>query len=125
MKHPARLILMIALVAVMLRALIPAGYMPETGSGKTFQITICSMEGPKMITVDEKSQPVSGDHHHAKETCPFSILNHSPFNAQIASIVFDTPARTAALQQIIAHDQFVRSHIFNPIAQPRAPPVTA
>ena len=117
--HPARLVLMIALIAVMLRAFVPVGYMPEMG--KTFQITICSMEGPKTITVDEHSKPVSGE-HHAKETCAFSLLNHSPFNAEIA-FAFDAPFQVSFLQKIIARDQFVRSHVFNIVAQPRAPPV--
>jgi len=121
LHHPARFIILFALIAVMLRALIPAGYMPEMG--KTFQITICSLEGSKTITVDEKSRPVSG-HHEAKEICVFSLINHSPFNAEVASIVFDTPYQITVLQQIIAHDQFIRTHVFNSIAQPRAPPVT-
>jgi hypothetical protein len=119
-----RFILLVAIVAILARAVIPTGYMPETGNGKTFQMTICSMEGSKTITVDDKFHPVSSDHHAAKETCPFSILTHSPFDNDVAAISFDAPYQIAATQKIAARDQFVRRHVFYSLAQPRAPPVS-
>ena len=122
--RPARLLMMIALIAIMARSVIPGGYMPEMNSGKLFHITICTMDGPKIIAVDDKQHPVNSS-HVAKETCAFGLLNHSPFYALNAHFSFAAPVFIAATQTLSARNQFVRAHIVDNAAQPRAPPVTA
>jgi hypothetical protein len=122
--RPFRVVFLIVLIAIMARAVIPSGYMPEDVGGKTFHLTICSMDGPKTIMVDEKFHPVSDTQHSAKETCPFSIISHSPFDAQHFAVSFNAPYQIVATQKIAASDQFVRRQVFYSIAQPRGPPVT-
>jgi hypothetical protein len=81
-RNVARLIVALFL----LRALIPAGFMPDLkalGDGR-LEITLCTVEGLKTVTVDESGQPLT-DHSpsNSKKTsssdlCPFgSVLSHS------------------------------------------------
>lgn len=120
---PPRFVIILALLAVLVRAMIPMGYMPDPGRGKTFQMTICSMEGPKTVTVDDKFHPVNDHHEIAKDHCPFSIASHSPYTVAMDQLTIDAPYQIATLQQLKAHDQFMRFHVYDNAAQPRAPPV--
>ncbi len=62
-------LLLLAALGVMVRALIPAGFMPEFGTGGT-QIVICSGVTETTITVDDHGQPLpAGD--HKDQPCAF------------------------------------------------------
>ena len=118
-----RLILCFAILAILVRSMVPMGYMPEMGNGKIFHITICTMDGPKDIALDDKGQPASDTSHQVKEKCAFSLLNHSPFNTHIATAYIVTPYQHSALQRVIIKDHVARHSVFYSPAQPRAPPV--
>jgi len=111
--------MMIALVALILRALVPAGYMPDM-DGKVFHVTICTIDGPQEIAVDGKMQPVAD--HPVKEKCAFALLGHSPmsFNLDVAFVI--TPYQISELQRLVFKDQAVRRIAYE-VAQPRGPPV--
>jgi hypothetical protein len=55
------------LLTFAVRALVPAGYMPDFGSSSTgdFKVVICTATGPKALVLDEKGDPTpDSDHHH-------------------------------------------------------------
>lgn len=70
------------LAAVVLRALIPVGFMPDfsAAANGVFKVVICTASGTKYVTVDADGQPVdsaplSGQKaQHQDEPCAFAGL---------------------------------------------------
>jgi hypothetical protein len=114
----------LALAAMMLRALLPAGWMPSA-SAASF-ITICTMDGISKIALDANGKPVKntpaqdGARH---DICPFAAAPH--FATTPPALAVSVPSTIAALAQAPA--AFASTH---PIARyaaqsPRAPPAVA
>jgi hypothetical protein len=116
----------LALLAVLVRALIPLGYMPSMAQKDgTFQMVVCSLDGPKTVTVQTDFDPQSIPEHteQAQEHCVFALLGHTPcieghahyfainaFWAQDAAIFYD---------YAFGH----HSHTLSGQVQARAPPI--
>ncbi len=58
----------LALVAMLLRAFLPAGWMPSAAAGQT--LVICTLQGP--VRIDLPSHKPAVLQHHA-QTCPFAV----------------------------------------------------
>jgi hypothetical protein len=63
--------------AMMLRVLIPAGWMPTTGSDGVFRISVCTGLGAQTVWMDRKGtvhkdEPASGQHD--LQACGFGVL---------------------------------------------------
>jgi hypothetical protein len=72
-----RLAALVALLAVLSRALIPFGWMPSRAtSGAGFQIVICTLSGQKHLVLDQNGKPVPVDSDNQAptdhSTCPFA-----------------------------------------------------
>ena len=126
-----------AIAAMMLRALLPEGWMPGTTPSGMPALVICSMDEPMQIMPDtamsgtmgmsgtmdmSKPMPAHGDNGH-HETCPFAAAPH-----------FAAPAGLPVLAEASATS--VRGEIFEKFADasngrrhspqaPRAPPALA
>lgn len=59
----------LALVAMMLRALLPAGWMPS--GALAAPLVICTMQGPVQIAGDQTGHKQHNDTHR-NEACPFA-----------------------------------------------------
>jgi hypothetical protein len=65
----------LALAAMVLRALLPAGWMPATTGAHGATLVICTMTGPKRMTLpdapskNQQQQPPD----HASGPCPFGV----------------------------------------------------
>jgi len=117
-----RLVLMLAVLAIALRALVPMGYMPETG--KAFHVTICTMDGPQVLTVDKDFKPVPASHEAKPTKCEFSLLHHTPFaKAEAFAFILAAPFQERTSGHFVLNSA-VRSRIIHAQAQPRAPPAT-
>lgn len=68
----------LALAAMTLRALLPAGWMPDSNPDRTSLLTICSIAGP----VAPGKAPAKSAH----EVCPFAAAAHSAVVADAARI---------------------------------------
>lgn len=67
--------LAIALVAVLLRGLLPAGWMPNPAGAMLSPLVICTMDGPRRVAMPAApNHSPSGDKHedHASGPCPFA-----------------------------------------------------
>lgn len=119
-----RLIMLVFLLAFAVRALVPAGYMPDLHSDKAFHMVICSIDGPVTIEVDSKFSPSSAPAKHvAKDKCEFASLTHSPF-AKTTMQSFVIVLKTAAIAaQGIVSDLVTPQRERYAQSQPRAPPV--
>ncbi len=108
----------LALVALMLRALLPAGWMPNPAAGSLF--VICTMEGA--LQADGKAKPASND-PRAHEACPFAAAAH--LSPPQENNHFAAPLLAAAMTIVPASQ--TRSVTRAPFApqSPRAPPKIA
>jgi hypothetical protein len=67
----------LALLALVTRALIPAGWMPAVSSSAAgLQIVICTQAGQQKLLLDQDGKPVPTDQHEQApsdhSTCPFA-----------------------------------------------------
>lgn len=78
MRHSSGILALLLLIFA-IRAMVPAGFMPDMAQGSGHLITICSGVEMKEIMVDENGQPAPK--HEAP--CPYSFLS-----AAIAGVDF-------------------------------------
>lgn len=71
----------IVVTAVLVRALIPVGYMPGQDTAGAYTIVICSGFGTKTITVDQDGVPVQ---HGDENNTPSTNAEHCPFAPVLA-----------------------------------------
>jgi hypothetical protein len=115
------------ILAITLRALIPAGYMPDLKASQPFKMVVCTLDGPKTVIVDDTFDPHKGDTHDKKSAsdhdgpCGFSVNT---------AFTNDAPYASAVLEQILVSSKVSLSKV-NPVIQERfygntasrAPPV--
>lgn len=112
-------------LCVLLRALVPVGFMPDLAAARegVFTIVICTADGLSAFAVNARGEPVGPDHERdadAKDHCPF---------APIASIVLNADPQDAQPQAFAAADaswspiEAARHIRHRPTSlRPRAPP---
>lgn len=129
------LALFIAL-ALLVRAFIPAGYMPDMKALQdgVFRITICTASGSDIITVDRNNQPVSADDASGSANgaapsmkggssfCAFGSLPQIALLALAFFLLFGT-ARKRPPSGLQRAQLFIPRHGLS-LAQPRGPPAT-
>ena len=109
----------LAIAAMLLRALLPAGWMPDATGATAF--TICTMDSSGHHAGQQlpgKSAPTDGQHGH--EECPFAAAHHVAASAVAAHLAAPSLAGRAA-------DISDPAATFGPAAEyepysPRAPP---
>lgn len=84
--------------AMLLRALIPAGWMPTTDTTGMMRIAICSGMGPQTVWMDRtgkihKEVPESGNHD--AQPCGFAVLGHGLDDAPSLEIALIRPGTDA------------------------------
>jgi len=118
MKSFARTIaLALALSAVLLRGLLPAGWMPNAGGGPG--LTICTLNGLRHINLS--GEPAHTPQHHT--VCPFAAA--PPLASADAPVLALTPSfaflHTAILKRA---DSVARASAYD-VHAARAPPILA
>lgn len=113
---------LVALLAILaLRAIIPAGYMPSTGS-MTLAVQLCSDPTGTLqpvhiqVPVEKQDQGEKPEHRADAQPCAFSILSMNALGA------VDGPVLLAAIAYQVQLG--FRQRVFAPIAEPehRLPP---
>ncbi|MGA7675921.1 MAG: DUF2946 family protein [Rhizomicrobium sp.] len=70
----------LALAAMMLRALLPVGWMPNPSMAGGTPLTICTMNGPVQMVLGPDGQPQKPKPHQGNanhhDTCPFAAAPH-------------------------------------------------
>jgi hypothetical protein len=108
----------LALIALILRGFLPAGWMPNPqGFGQT-AFVICTMDGPVTAT-DGKALPGKDD-PRAHETCPFAHAAQPAHLNDFAALAAPQLSQTAALRVDLAGMEARRSAYLKPAS--RAPP---
>jgi hypothetical protein len=113
----------LALAAMVLRALLPAGWMPGASAGTP--LVVCTMNGPELLALGAdgkplKHQPADARHH---EMCPF---------AAAAALAAPSAAAEPALpgHAVRGAQDIARTYVFTGAGSyapqsPRAPPAFA
>jgi hypothetical protein len=114
----------LALAAMMLRALMPVGWMPNPAGAAGALFVICTADGPLLQTGQHdhgKHAPDDGQHSH--EECPFAAAPHVAAPVTVAQIAlpsffgrFSNPP--------LASVSVVFTAVYQP-QSPRAPPLFA
>jgi hypothetical protein len=94
--QPARTLLAhVALAVMLLRALLPTGWMPSTGPQGSVELVVCSVSGPVLSPADlaAPSKPSkSGDSHSSDQECPFAAAPHFAAAASLVPLAQPVPA---------------------------------
>lgn len=113
------------LVCMMLRALVPAGYMPDFAAAAqgTFKVVICTSEGIRTVTVALSSEPQhKQDSGKSHDLCPFGA---APATGTLpAPAVAAVPAILASLEAPIPAHDVILVWKSGPALGSRAPPVS-
>jgi hypothetical protein len=121
-----RFLTCLIVASLLLRSLIPAGYMPgSTDNQHFFNIVICTGYGAQTIAVDENGQPVKQEHQKEtghKAPCPFALNTHATTPADPIAGGLAVPADYTALlfTAPAAHPAMAT---LRKTAPPRAPPL--
>jgi len=117
-----RALLDVAFFAILLRALLPAGWMPGHAADGTISFVICSVDGVHRGDGDGHANK-TGDDGRQHDACPFAAAPHVATPVTAAQIA---PPSHAVLDEA----SFAFSHaapqsaIYLP-QSPRAPPISA
>jgi Protein of unknown function (DUF2946) len=115
----------IALVAMLLRALLPVGWMPDTAASADTPFVICTVNGPLQaahLPDTGKHQP-GHDDSRQNDVCPFAASIHFATPAAVAVVAPST--QVAALAPLLLPVHAVRSATQYALQSPRAPPSLA
>ena len=114
----------IALVAMLFRALLPSGWMPNPGGAPGTPIILCSLDGPVRIVLGADGQPVkqSPDQNdtHQNDVCPFAAAPH--FATPVAAVAVPVPLAIAAAPEVAAPERLESASDFYSPQSPRGPP---
>jgi hypothetical protein len=108
----------LALIALILRGLLPAGWMPNPqGPGET-AFVICTMDGA-VTAMDGKALPGKDD-PRAHESCPFAAGAQLAPPTDVIALAAPELSRTAAPHRLAFGPQARRTAFLKPAS--RAPP---
>lgn len=108
----------LALIALLLRALVPAGWMPGTAAASPF--VICSVDGAVQHTPDGHKLPDDTAHHNA---CPFGATPH--FVKTPEPVAIAVPSLRSMTVPQFGKTRPVPSLSAYRTQSPRAPPLNA
>jgi hypothetical protein len=112
----------IALVAMLLRALLPVGWMPDTAANSTAPFVICSVNGP----VSAAHLPDTGKHRpghddsRQNDMCPFAASVHLATPTATASVAPTT--QIASFEVVLSPARAFHGTSHYALQSPRAPP---
>jgi hypothetical protein len=113
----------VALIAMLFRALLPIGWMPNVGATHGIPIVLCSVDGPVLLALGADGKPIKpgpaqGDTHQ-HDVCPFAAAPHLGTPVDVA---VRAPVAIAAATAISPPERLrAPSESFTP-QSPRGPP---
>ena len=125
----------LALVAMMLRGLMPAGWMPNSAGAGTSLFVICDMDQMDMSQMGMSHTDMPGmdmsamDHGPAnkhssdshQQACPFAAAPHVATPSTVVALLL--PSLSASFSPLLASEQAaIKAATYKP-QSPRAPPV--
>lgn len=99
-NHLYASLLILALLGMVARAVIPAGFMPDFSAQAGTPLIICSGNGEKTIYVDDKGSPIEQSDHGGEQPCVFALnfyavqpyLPELVVSLAVLDVAFDAPS---------------------------------
>jgi Protein of unknown function (DUF2946) len=110
----------IALVAMLLRALLPVGWMPDTAANSSTPFVICTVNGPVHAAHVPNTGKHSQDDGRQNDVCPFAASVHLATPAAVATVAPST--QIARFTFVHAPARAVQAATRYALQSPRAPP---
>ncbi len=112
----------LALAAMLLRALLPAGWMPNANPAHGSFLTICAMDSAAhQVDQHQSGQHTPDDGQHSHDECPFAAAPHVAPAAVLAQLAMpSTFGRFSNPPGVAVSD--ARFSLYQP-QSPRAPPL--
>ena len=110
----------IALVAMLLRAILPVGWMPGAADNAATAFVICTVNGPVHAAPAHDGGKHGQDDGRQNDVCPFAASVHLATPAAVVSVA--PPTQIASFTFIHLPARAVQSAARYAIASPRAPP---
>lgn len=121
MRDKARYSLIhLVIMAMFLRALLPAGWMPSAMPDGGFSFTICTMDDFSGFIGKDRSPAKNTDDGRQHDVCPFAAAPHFATAVALASIA-PPVFQVSGTGPVITEAAGVRRSTYSPQA-PRAPP---
>lgn len=111
----------IVALAILMRAVIPAGYMPDLQSAKAFQMVICTADGAQTVDADGAFDP-SHKTSSTMKLCDFGLTQING-TAVFAELVVAMLALFAAAY-LVSRKEFILSRRKHSPVSARAPPMS-
>jgi Protein of unknown function (DUF2946) len=111
----------VAFAAMMLRAMMPAGWMPNQNDAGGSPLVICSVNGPVHIVVGPDGQPLKQTPHQ-HEACPFAAAAHLAQTTTVATVAL--PSQASQPAYLAAHMAVAAGAARHSSQSPRAPPIS-
>lgn len=116
-----------ALVALLVRALLPAGWMPNPAGAAGTPIIICTAEGGISVFVGSDGKPAKNspadDHTQHSDGCPFAASPH--LAAPTAVVASAQPSLVVSRPEFDFESRIGSFNRQFSLASPRAPPPVA
>jgi hypothetical protein len=112
----------IALVAMVLRALLPVGWMPDTAANSSAAFVICTVNGPVQAAHLPDAGKHQPGHDDSRQTdmCPFAASVHLATPTAMATVAPST--QIASFRFVPSPLRTVRRAAHYALQSPRAPP---
>jgi hypothetical protein len=110
----------IALVAMLLRAILPVDWMPGAADNAAASFVICTVNGPVHAAHGPDGQKHNQDDGRQNDVCPFAASVHLATPAAVASIAPST--QVASFTPVPSPAPAVRAAMRYAFPSPRAPP---
>lgn len=120
-----RLIVLLAGLALFVRTLIPAGFMPDMNAGYG-RLTICTATGPATIIVPDGQYAGSNpqqEHDNTAPHCPFALTNAPALKAPGAALAIPLHVAFIFAPPLFGTESAPEKRRLRDAAAPRAPPV--
>ncbi len=123
MRELRHIAVALALAAMLLRALLPEGWMPNPGGIAGTPVVLCTSYGMEHIVLDADGKPVKPQDSQRSDICAFAASAHLAQGSMAPA--FTTPFQTAFFATPRAVRQDAPPRVLRHAINPRAPPSLA
>lgn len=116
---------MLVMFAVLLRAALPMGFMPDLASGQKFKMVICTLYGAKTVDVDANFNPLqkTNEKKQNKHSTPCDFSINTAFTDAVSVFYHHTLSFSSSLQIIASAYKAPSAKFFFGNASSQAPPL--
>jgi len=122
-RAPARFGVLLAALSLLVRLIVPAGFMPMANAGGAPTLVICTGQGPMVMPMPAAMQMAGMADHQAPADHDGDMANHGCFLAAVGGAVdIAVPVAPLPLPFVVAVAQTIQTFVARPGLGLAAPP---